>query len=209
METWHHFITGHIIDWTEQGKCNIDILLSIVTYSTDFWTPCCRCIDRKVNYSLEHSWPSEGRLREKRPSVLRTQRITASRSLWLRDATGTARRTVTDLNRYFREDFKKRFWVFLRHSWHGESPERTQRLADCWNAHKVHIVNSVFEAYGTVGSLEAAQVPSARLAFESVQKRPQTDCIVDQNSDLKLILNVWEECILTGSQERIGILPEN
>lgn len=57
----------------------------------------------------------------------------------------------------------------------------------------MHIVNSVCLKFGTVGSLEAAQVPSARLAFESVQKRPQNDCVVDQNSDIKLILNMCEK----------------
>lgn len=112
--------------------------------------PACRCIDRKVNYSLEDSWPSEGRLQEERPSVLRTQRITANRSLWLRDATGdrTAYRNRPEsmLSRGFQK--KKTGFEFSSDAPDTEGErERARserkRLADCWNAHKVHIVHSV------------------------------------------------------------------
>lgn len=51
----------------------------------------------------------------------------------------------------------------------------------------MHIVKSVFEVYGRVGSLEGPQALSDVSMFEPVQKRAQNDCIVDHNSDINII----------------------
>lgn len=147
--SWRHDIILYRSPATQlmakkQEKCDIDVLLSVVMYSVDFWTPCCRCIDRKKVITFRNS------LGDLRRDYGRNYPLDTEGHSWLLavissdTSTGAAWWTLTDLQ-YFQEDFKNRVWVFHRHLWREESLERTQRLADCWNAHKVHIVNAVFE----------------------------------------------------------------